>query len=158
MGTWPSGLLALACALLAGCAGGGESSDEASYLDPDTPGKAIKVSVVWFPPPDKDPRTKVANWRHQYRYMLSQGWVNKRGKSTKEPFEKIYRDPWMADEGVQDSLMEALVRRLEEVGLGRLKETPLEMINIEALRRIERTNDGATAQRTLIITVETEKC
>jgi hypothetical protein len=155
MGIRRSGLLALAGVILAGCggSGGGSSDDDRSFIDPDTEGKAIKVSYLRFTP-EQDPKGRGVKWTHTYRFLLSEGWVSKQGPLPKGPLDRLYRDRY---EGrAQDRIVEELVRRMEAAGFGRLKETPLATINLESLRRIEKLQDGKAAQRTRIIMVETE--
>jgi hypothetical protein len=152
--------LVLAAAILSGCAGdgGGGSSmkgtDEPSFRDPDaTGGNPIKVSYVRFNE-EQDLNTRAVKFVHHYRYMLSQGWRNRKGPRALEPFERIWRDIYKAEE-VPDNVMGELVRRMMAAGFGDLKETPIDRINLESLKRIEKMNDRATGQRTRYISVET---
>jgi hypothetical protein len=154
----------VAAAVLAGCSGGGGANEAAgpSFRDPDTTGGTpvkvsyVKVSYVRFNEEQDMNNPRVSKFVHHYRYMLSEGWKNRRGPRAMEPFEKIWRDIYKA-ESVPDNVMQELVQRMMAAGFADLRETPMERINVEALRRIERTNDRATGQRTRYITVETEK-
>jgi len=151
--------LVLAAAILSGCAGDGgggspmKDAEGPSFRDPDATGGApIKVSYVRFNE-EQDLNTRAVKFVHHYRYMLSQGWRNRRGPRALEPFERIWRDIYKAEE-VPDNVMGELVRRMMAAGFGDLKETPIERINLESLKRIEKMNDRATGQRTRFITVE----
>lgn len=151
----------IAAVALSGCAesGGGKMSsmetDGPSFRDTDTSGGTpIKVSYVRFNE-QQDPQTRVNRFQHWYRFMLSQGWMNKKGPRAHEPFERIWRDAFKA-EGVGDKVMEELVRQMMAAGFGDLHETPMESIDVKALQRIEKTNDRVAAQRSRYITVETE--
>ena len=151
----------LAAAVLSGCAdsGGGQSTmsgDGPSFRDDDTSGGIpIKVSYVRFNE-EQDTLARATKFKHHYRYMLSRGWKNRRGPRSHEPFERLRWTAYKAEE-VPDHVMEELVRRMMAAGFADLKETPIDRINLEELRRIERMNDRAKGQRTRFITVETEK-
>ncbi|HTF56870.1 MAG TPA: hypothetical protein VK661_06525 [Planctomycetota bacterium] len=155
-----SAVLALAGVFLAGCAG--EASPDAgspfndpgpSTTNPATAGKAIKVSYVWFFE-EQDVRTRQTRVVHNYRYMLSEGWTNRKGPTPQEPFERLWRDPYMAT--VQDSVMEELVRKMMASGFGELRESEMGKIDLQALQRIEKTNDRQAARMARVITIETE--
>ncbi|HEY3226022.1 MAG TPA: hypothetical protein VGK61_03380 [Planctomycetota bacterium] len=156
-----SAVLGLAGVLLAGCAGDPASSDAGSPFtesdrtatDPATAGKAIKVSYVWFFE-EQDIRTRQTRVMHNYRYMLSEGWTNRKGPTPQEPFERLWRDPYMAT--VKDQVMEDLVRAMMASGFGELKESPIGLVNLESLKRIEKMNDRQAARKARIITIETE--
>jgi len=153
--------LVLAAAILSGCAGDGgggspgRDSQDPSFRDPDpSGGTPIKVSYVRFLE-EEDMNTRARKFVHHYRYMLSEGWKNRRGPKAQEPFERIWRDIYKAEE-VPDNVMGELVRRMMAAGFGDLKETPMDRISLETLKRIEKMNDRATGQRTRYITVEAE--
>ena len=150
----------MAAAFLAGCAGGGGGgTNEAagpSFSDPDlTGGTPIKVSYVRFNAEQDMNNPRVTNFVHHYRYMLSEGWKNRKGPRSLEPFEKIWKDIYKA-ESVPDNVMQEFVKKLMDAGFGDLRETSLDKVNLETLKRIERTNDRPTGQRTRYITIETE--
>ena len=152
-----SGLVA--AVLAAGCAGGDGGGTAAepwsSTGDSDPDGKIIKVSYVRFIA-EQDAKTHQTRFVHNYRFMLSQGWTNRRGPRAKEPFEKLWRDSFRA-ESVPDRVMEELVRRMNAAGLNELKDTSLDRIDLETLRRLDRSDDLKTATRMRIITVETDR-
>lgn len=160
MGLRHRAVLGLAGIFLAGCAGGASpdagspfNEPAPSTTNPGTAGKAIKVSYVWFFE-EQDVRTRQTRVVHNYRYMLSEGWTNRKGPTPQEPFERLWRDPYMAT--VQDSVMEELVGRMMAAGFGELKESDLGRVDLEALRRIEKTNDRQAAKMARVITIETE--
>ena len=152
--------LLLAVAILAGCSGGGSQGSSATSGDwdsaSDSPGVAMKISYLSFQP-QTDAKGATTGWKHAWKYMLSQGWMNKRGPSPREPFEKT---PWRRDafvgENIHDIRMSEMIDRLKAAGLEELKDTPLNQLDFEKLKRIELTGDKDAASRTRIITVETE--
>lgn len=154
--------LVLAAAMLAGCAGGGggggsasPGSNELTFRDSDTSGgKPIKISYVRFVELT-DPQTGKSKFVHQYRYMLSQGWMNLKGPKAHEPFERIWRDAFVAH-SVADPTMEEIVRNMMSKGFGELRETQVDQRKIDEIRRIEKTLDKVAGQRTRYITVETD--
>ncbi len=91
-----AGLL-LAGFVVAGCqagggSGGGDPVDNGGDpFQPGVAGKAIKVTYIRF---NLDPRTK--RFVPEYRIMLSDGWRVKNGRSPREPFLKLYKNPFMA--------------------------------------------------------------
>src|SRR5688572_8557722 len=92
--------LVVAAAILAGCADNSKGNDPTisgpSFRDADmSGGKPIKISYVRFVEL-VDPQTGKTKFVHQYRYMLSQGWMNRKGPKAHEPFEKIWRDVFIA--------------------------------------------------------------
>ncbi|HKS17091.1 MAG TPA: hypothetical protein VJU16_07245, partial [Planctomycetota bacterium] len=148
-------------AALSGCGESGGNgpatnpNNEPTFRDPDlSGGTPIKVSYVRFNE-EQDSMTRVTKFKHHYRYMLSRGWKNRRGPRSHEPFERLRWTAYKAEE-VPDNVMEELVKRLMALGFGDLRETPLDRINLEELRRIEKMNDRVKGQRTRFITVETE--
>ena len=159
MGTRFSVAAVLAFAL-SGCGGtgGGTSTISGagpSFRDEDsTGGTPIKISYVRFNE-EQDPVARTTKFVHHYRVMLSQGWMNRKGPKANEPFERIWREVYRG-ESVPDRVMEEIVKKAMAAGFGELRETPVDRINTEQLRRIEKMNDRATGQRTRFITIETE--
>jgi len=156
----PKAVLGLAAVVLAGCSGGPSSDGVSPFndpapntTDPASTGKAIKVSYVWFFE-EQDVKTRQTRVVHNYRYMLSEGWTNRKGPTPQEPFERLWRDPYMAT--VQDSVMEELVRKMMASGFGELRESDLGKVDLKALQRIEKTNDRQAAKMARVITIETD--
>jgi hypothetical protein len=152
-----SGLI-LAAALLAGCGGGTGTSNspEPSFRDVDpSGGTPIKLSYVAFQP-KTDAKGTPTGWQHAYKYTLSTGWMNKRGPSPREPFERIWRDAYVG-QNIHDARMAEVLQVLDAAGFRELRETPIAKIDLDRLRRIEQTGDKEAAARTRIITVETEE-
>ncbi|MBI4564958.1 MAG: hypothetical protein HY716_09735 [Planctomycetes bacterium] len=142
--------------LLAGCGGSHAQLSDAELFGPDEGrGLAIKVSYLRYDY-RPDPKTRTNRLGHSYFLMMSEGWKNKRGSDANEPFQKIFRDPFYSD-SIQDEILIALVRRMEAAGFHELRETPLESIDLDLLRRVEQTQDARTAGRIRVITVETDK-
>lgn len=151
--------LILAASLLAGCGGGGTGTSdfsEPSFRDVDpSGGTPIKLSYVAFQP-KTDAKGTPTGWKHTYKYVLSTGWMNKRGPSPREPFERLWRDAYVG-QNIHDARMVELLKILDAAGFRELQETPLARIDLERLRRIEQTGDKEAATKTRIITVETEE-
>jgi hypothetical protein len=149
----------LVLAAAAGCSGDGGSNRSPDYnwdsSDPGSTGVAIKLSYVRFDP-DTDAKGRQGKWVHQYKYMLSEGWMVKRGPSPREPFERHWRRGAYVGENIHDQRMIEMVQKMDAAGFRQLRETPLNQIDIEKLKRIEQTGDRDAAQKTRIITVETE--
>jgi len=165
MGTRFRIVVLLAAAALSGCGGGGGTATAPDYNwdstpDADSAGPAIKVSYFRFEPSAEVGGQKTGRWVHSYKYTLSRGWMIKRGESPREPFERYWGRAAYMGHNIHDARMLEVVKTLEAAGLRELRETPLGSINMEALRRIEQVNDAEAAQKTRIITVETEtyKC
>lgn len=154
--SWIAGL-----AVLAGCAGDGGPDRSPDYNwdsagDADSAGAAIKISYLRFDMAPDAPGQKGGRWIHTYKYTLSRGWMIKRGDSPREPFERIWKRSAYIGENIHEARMMEVVRKLDDVGIRELKETPLTAINLESLRRIEQANDAEAAKKTRIITVETD--
>jgi hypothetical protein len=152
--------LVLAAALLAGCSGGGGGSstvDEPSFRDSDSSGGIpIKLSYVAFQP-QTDAKGTPTGWKHTYKYMLSTGWMNKRGPSPREPFERIWARDAYVGQNIHDARMIEMLKVIDAAGFRDLRETPLARIDLDRLKRIEQTGDKDAAAKTRIITIETEE-
>lgn len=151
--------LVFAAVLLAGCSGNLKGNDPTisgpSFRDADmSGGKPIKISYVRFVEL-VDPQTGKTKFVHQYRYMLSRGWMNRKGPKAHEPFEKIWRDVFIAH-SVADSTMEEIVQSMMAAGFGDLRETQIDQAKVEECKRIGKTGDKVAGQRTRYITIETD--
>src|SRR5262245_33309526 len=142
--------LILAAALAAGCGGGGggggsSTREEPSFRESDTSGGTpIKLSYVTFQP-QTDARGTPTGLKHAYKYALSTGWMNKRGPSPREPFERVWGRDAYVGQNIQDAIMMDMVKVLDAAGFRELRETPLARIDIDRLRRIEQTGDKDAA-------------
>ncbi|MHC4606291.1 MAG: hypothetical protein ACYTAF_05105 [Planctomycetota bacterium] len=133
------GLAILTSALIAaGCATSGVRPDDPA---PRAEGKAIRISYVRF---NQDPKTKV--FQPAYYVFLGDSWREAfgswsatRGATTKEPFRRVIRDPWL-HERVPDRDMARLFDRIMDAGFDRLPERDPTGIN---LRRISKLHTGA---------------
>lgn len=155
-----SSLALVAAALFAGCAGEGGSNPHPDYNwdssgDPGSAGAAIKISYFRFDP-EQDPKGQSGRLKPTYKYMLSEGWMVKRGPSPREPFERNWRRGAYVGENLHDMRMKEMVAKLDSAGFGQLRETSLAKIDIEKIKRIDQTGDKEAAIRCRIITVETE--
>ncbi len=142
-------------ALLAlGCSGTGSSTDGVTPEEGAT--QVAKISYLRF---DfiQNPQTGQKKWIHTYRLMLSESWRAKRGPANAkdEPFLRLYMDPYLSD-AVPDSVMAGLLTEIRRKGFDQLQETPVEMINLEALRRAEREGNKDVLKWKRIIFVETD--
>ncbi len=147
------GLLSLVLGLVACQGGAGSNTSNNNGEDPFTPGetgKAIKVTYIRF---NFDPRTK--KYVPEYRVMLSDGWRAKNGRSAREPFLKIYKNPFLA-ESIPDVVLAELVGSMIKFGLNDLRSTTPEMVDLQQLKAIEKTNQAEVAMRWRIINVETD--
>lgn len=149
MRTSPSLCLLLLTAAGCGSPSGGAPADR----DPFNPAtaRAIKVTYVRF---NQDPRTR--RFVPEYRVMLSDGWRLRHGKSAREPFAKLFRNPFLA-ESIPDSVLDLLAREMIRFGLEDLRDRPMESINLQELSRVIQTPHAELAARWRIINVETDR-
>lgn len=150
--------LLLLALVAAGCGGTGSSNSGTTGGDPFETGasRAIKVTYIRY---NLEPRAK--RWEPEYRIMLSDGWRQKNGQSPREPqFTKIFRHPFLA-ESIPDEVLVVLAREMVRAGLNDLRDTTIDRINTEELKKIERlsTQDPNVIERVKvlrIINIETE--
>ena len=155
-----SSVILAAALMFAGCAGDGGSNRSPDYNwdsagDPGSSGAAIKISYFRFDP-EQDPKGQSGRLKPTYKYMLSEGWMVKRGPSPREPFERFWRRGAYVGENIHDARMKEMVAKLDAAGFGQLRETSLNKIDLEKIKRIDQTGDKEAAIRTRVITVETE--
>ncbi len=139
-------------ALAPGCRGGGGSNpmDGDPFAAPQV--KAIKVTYIRF---NWDPKNK--RFVHEYRIMLSDGWRQKNGQNPREPFTKLWRDPFKA-ESIPDTVLDNLVKEMEKFGLNDLNSRAADSINLEELKKVEKLPYERSAEvlRWRIINLETD--
>ncbi len=112
----------------------------------------MKITCVRFNQDQKTQRMKP-----EYYVMLSRGWKVRFGSWAKEPFERIYKNPFKGVE-VPDVRMDELIRAMKAKGWDRLPETDLDRIDIHRLAQVEREARGnpliATQTRYLTVQVD----
>ena len=155
-----SSVIVAAVVALAGCSGDGGRSGSSKYdwdstSDVGAGDVAIKLSYFRFDP-NPDAKNNLTRWKPAYKYMLSQGWMVKKGPSPHEPFERNWGRIAFAGFNIHDRRMAAIVEELDNAGMKELVETSLAQVNLEQIKRIEQTGDGEAAKRTRIFTVEVE--
>lgn len=139
--------------ILAGCAGTPGGPEVPSTPPDEEAPKIIKVSYLRYDYV-ADPRTQQKKWIHSYRIMLSEGWTA-RDRSPRERFLAIYRDPFFCD-SVPDEVLARLVEEIRRKGFDQLQGRDVESINLDDLKRAERTGEKDVLKWKRIIQVETD--
>lgn len=146
-------VFALAVPFILGCATSqGTPSSANAPSDPfaANEGKAIKVTYIRFNWDDK-----ARQFVGTYRIMLSEGWVKKYGASPREPFPRVFPRPYRG-EGIPDSMMELLISEMVRFGLHDLNATTADRVDLEALKRVERSTDYNVVAGWRMINIETD--
>lgn len=143
----------LALAAVSGCGstGGGVAANTRPELDAQA-SKVIKVSYIRF-----QWSRQRSRWAPEYRIMLSESWKRQYGANPREPFSKLYRNPYRA-ESVPDAQMQLLVREMLNRGFADLQGREATSISLDDLQRLERMPQAANdvVQGWRIMTIETE--
>lgn len=133
---------------LAACGGGGTNTREEA---PVTEGRMLKVTYLRFEKDQKSQRFVPA-----YRVMISRAWHSKYGDNPNEPLTKLFRrgvrSPFLGQ--VPDVHMENLLRELDRKGIGKLRSSRPEDIDLVRLAQAEKNPE--LAQSTRIITIGDE--
>lgn len=143
-------LMGLFLAFLAGCGapGAGRSGEDSDpFAAP--PAKAIKITYIRFNP---HPQTRLN--RHEYRILVSEGWKRKFGERIRDPFVRLYQDPFWGP--VPDAFMEQLLGEMKKRGFEELRETSLARLDLKALQAVEKSSDVELGKRWRLIHVETD--